>query len=376
MYKSVLYNIKPIQNDYIKIAGFDLDSTLIETKSGNIFPKGVSDWKPKYDNTKMILNELYNNDYTIVIFTNQKNLIKKNKDKEFNIKIKNIQKYFNVPINIFVSTEDDHFRKPCTGMWELFIELLRNYNSNLKILEESFYCGDAAGRYYDESHRDHSYVDKFFARNVKQIGYENIEFKLPEDIFNQSLKPYYDQDYDIYYIDGLHDIPIKNFPWDVIDEALQKQPYIIMMVGPPASGKTTLSKEILQRYQLDNIHYYSNDAKSSQTYLKQIIKQNLNIIIDNTNGPKNTRNKIYDLIDSKQEYNKVLINFDFPREMCNHLNNVRMNELKVKKIPKVVYNIYYKRFEKPSDDEGTIITLTPSEVLIRKSPEYFLFYDI
>ena len=55
------------KNTNKKIYGFDLDSTLIKTKSGAKFPKDSSDWVFLYDNLKYILQKL-NKEYHLVIF--------------------------------------------------------------------------------------------------------------------------------------------------------------------------------------------------------------------------------------------------------------------------------------------------------------------
>ena len=59
-------------------------------------------------------------------------------------------------------------------MWNLFSE---KYNGKNKIdMQNSFYCGDAAGR-KDGKHKDFSDSDYKFALNV------GISFKTPENLF-------------------------------------------------------------------------------------------------------------------------------------------------------------------------------------------------
>lgn len=48
-----------------------------------------------------------------------------------------------VEVQAIIATDDDEFRKPGTKMWDLFLE----HNGDVKVdMENSFYCGDAAGR--------------------------------------------------------------------------------------------------------------------------------------------------------------------------------------------------------------------------------------
>ena len=54
-----------------KIACFDLDSTLIKTKTGKKYPINYNDWDFLYTNTKKILYHLILDNYCIIIISNQ-----------------------------------------------------------------------------------------------------------------------------------------------------------------------------------------------------------------------------------------------------------------------------------------------------------------
>jgi len=54
-----------------KIAGFDMDWTLIKTKSGRTFAKDKDDWEFLYgDKTKEKMSGLHKEGFKVVIFTN------------------------------------------------------------------------------------------------------------------------------------------------------------------------------------------------------------------------------------------------------------------------------------------------------------------
>ena len=118
------------------VASFDLDGTLIRTKSGKKFAKDKDDYKYSFDNVIEKLHNLMENGYKIVIFTNQKG-ISMNKVSKTDI-INKIEKLFPFA-DYFIACNDDIYRKPMIGMYEKFIKLNCEY-------EDMFYVGDAAGR--------------------------------------------------------------------------------------------------------------------------------------------------------------------------------------------------------------------------------------
>ena len=326
-FKSVYYEINDIKE---KIAAFDLDFTLIKPKNYKRFPKDKYDWEVLYDNVKLYLNSLIDNDYCIIIFTNQKGISKgKMTIEDFYFKIASIRKYFDINFSIFISTTDDKFRKPMTGMWDFLLEKTK---VNVDYAN-SFYVGDAAGRIYKKK-KDHSSDDLYFANNIK------LKFFTPEKIFNQN-----DQEHKVKEFDLTSNLSNTNIN-------ISGSKNIILMVGVPASGKSYLSKSF-EGYKIIN----QDKLKSKKKCLdktNKYLKNSNNIIIDNTNPTKETRKEYLDLAD-KYGYNKYLINFNIPKDVAKYLNKYRTQTEGKKLIPDIVYNIYYKKFEEPSSEEGTII---------------------
>lgn len=185
----------------VKIAAFDLDDTLINTKSGQKFARGIDDWRwwtssnNNQLNVKEELKKLAEEKYIIVIFTNQGGVVATNTSKSymsFTGRLNNIfkdlytdgelseiflyaspKKPSNKTQKIRASSDEDHamMRKPNIGMWSELVHYLeeKGYVIDMK---ESFFVGDAAGR-----PKDFLDSDKMFAKNA------NLQFKIPEDFF-------------------------------------------------------------------------------------------------------------------------------------------------------------------------------------------------
>jgi len=54
-----------------KVAGFDMDWTLIRTKSGKTFAKNAFDWDFLYPEVLQKLRNLADDHFSLVVFTNQ-----------------------------------------------------------------------------------------------------------------------------------------------------------------------------------------------------------------------------------------------------------------------------------------------------------------
>lgn len=165
-----------------RIAAFDLDGTLVNTKSGAQFPKGADDWKLFNKKVVTKIRELAEGGYKIVIFSNQggvKSALGGKAASNVKQRVEQIVAELDVPVQVFMATMDDEYRKPQLGMWQFMV-----VNSNGGVapdVSQSFYCGDAAGRAAGEvgGTADFSDSDRAFAANL------GMEFKVPEDVFGK-----------------------------------------------------------------------------------------------------------------------------------------------------------------------------------------------
>jgi bifunctional polynucleotide phosphatase/kinase len=269
-----IWNIQPFYAEYTssnfeyksKIAFFDLDGTIIKASR-----KQTSDFNWLYDNVPESLLKLYLDNYCIIIITNQKNLQIDN--KKINVWCDKISKIFdeiiehsknNFNFKLFVALSDSKYRKPMTGFIELIDHPIDHKNS--------FFCGDACGR-----KNDFADTDLKFAINC------NINFKTPEHFFiNRDMK-YPSIKYPI----------LSNSNTSFEFKPMDKVKEIIVMVGYPGSGKSTITQYINNNYDYTIIN--QDTCKTKKKCIKECInaiKNNKSIIIDNTNPD----------IKSRQEY--------------------------------------------------------------------------
>jgi DNA 3'-phosphatase len=151
------------------IITFDLDGTIITTKSGKTFPKDNKDWKLFDSIIPSILQSAYQEGYCLAIISNQKGNEQVKERKELEEKLDSILSILNVPIDIICSHLDDIYRKPRTGMWEFLYETRwKNFPLISSFTKDNcFYIGDAAGRpVYGGKKKDFSDTDYKFALNL------------------------------------------------------------------------------------------------------------------------------------------------------------------------------------------------------------------
>lgn len=305
-----------IKKEYI--FGFDLDNTLIK------FNLKTDKYELLYDEN-IIMNILNNisKKYNIVIISNQKH----NKYDLFEKKIVSFLEYFKNKINIsvYVSTKNDIFRKPNIGLVNI---IEKDHNNKIK-----YYCGDALGRKGDFSDTDYK-----FALNI------GISVFSPEKIFlNQQISN-------------------KNIIYPKLNEIQYNFNYIpdkkemIIMIGYPASGKSTISQKIQEVGLRNDIYYKIINRDTLKTMNKCIketkigLKYNMNIIIDNTNPSKQDREKFI-VIAKKYNYKIIAIILKTSKEISMHNNYYRSFRYKKELIPEIAYNIYKSKYHNPTKDE-------------------------
>ena len=316
-----------------KIAGFDLDGTLITPKSKRRFPKDKNDWRFISNKVRPILNQLHNTGYTILVFTNQKNLEKRLSKQNFKEKCMNIQSSLGIPIIFYVSLEDNYMRKPFPGMFKLH---MREHPFSR---EDSFYVGDAWSK--TECFSD---SDACFAHNC------GVRFYKAQDFFSLTdPKPYR--------------IPRKRrFAKDPsfvknqlkLAELISDKQYLFI-VGPPASGKTTFCQKYLK-----NFMRLSKDRYKAE--YRNVIQENLSerLVFDITNSGIASREAIEKLLpeDARIGYIVRVI----PKEEAMYLNKYHyfVTHGRTKLLPPVAFHAYYKRMKLP---EGpNVLTLNYSWV--------------
>ena len=160
--------------DSYKIIFSDLDDTLIETISGETFPKGVWDMRIKFD----ILDKIkqFNPSYLFIV-TNQGGIGKFVDKERFETKvsyiagsIKEYTKIKNVDWTYCSSTnKDDPDRKPNTGMFKTITLSNHLFLNKDFTLNDCLMIGDASGK-----PGDFSDSDKKFAENLK-IDYVDVD---------------------------------------------------------------------------------------------------------------------------------------------------------------------------------------------------------
>lgn len=338
-HEGVLYTTDLITSN--KIAGFDMDSTIIKTKSNSKYPVDANDWELLYDNVKDKIKSLYNDNYNIVIITNQSKVEDDKKyETEIKTKIENIINELGVPIKVLIATKQNYYRKPSTGCWELINQFAKLHNIVIDN-NQSFYCGDAAGRVYKKN-KDHSNSDYLFALNCK------LKFYTPEMLFLNKLDTIPEPNWSPLLI------PETQSLYDDNKEIKMNEKQMLILCGSPGSGKSTFCVNNLNKFEVVN----QDKLKTATKCIKmatELMKQNKNIVIDNTNRYAKDRKPYIDLA-KQYMYDVKCLYFKFPKEYVFHLNNQRkfnkFHKHITEPVDKIVIHSWYKYLEEPDISEG------------------------
>lgn len=286
-----------------KYAIFDFDWTLVKPQDGRKFPKEVTDWQYLRHSVPEVLQK-YGKTHHVVIVTDQSKPWKIDQIKAA-LSPLNLE---HLTVVIGVQTQ-----KPNTA---LFHKALPKFNP-----VSAFYVGDAAGRPGDWSDKD-----KVFAHNL------HVTFYTPEEIFPLPKQA-----------------PAKVAP-------LTSE--VIIMIGYPGSGKTTIAKQ----YEKTGYTVISGDEyKTGPAMIKAAAAAATavkSIVFDSTSGTKEKRQMF---VKFAQEHKLPVraIWVKTPIDEAMERNKQRAAITGVKPVPAVAFYLYRKQFEEPQESEGFKLSTSP-----------------
>lgn len=364
--KNTLSKVNPL----IRIAGFDLDDTLI-IRSG---AKNQCRLVDEVIIDKII--DLVKNKYLIIIFTNQSGMSKKKFDlvhwkktveELYQRLMENIPKYY---FAVYAAKQHNMYRKPNIGMWCLMkMDLIEKFGK-INISNRSFFCGDAAGRikagFYKKINSknrkpDFSDTDRKFALNL------GIKFYTPEECFIKE-----DINEEKFILKGLD--PVKFLEADANTEEIPyefipRKKEMIIMVGQPGSGKSFFVNKFIVKKGYVAINQDSLRTKIACEKLVDLsIKENKSIVVDATN-PNVYSRMFYTLKAFNAGYKHIrciIMNTDI--DLSKHLNNVRhvYSNGEIKKVNNIVYNLFAKNYVRPQKSEKFDLIENVNFVFIKK----------
>jgi len=281
-----------------KFAIFDFDWTLVKPLEGRQFPKDVTDWQYIRPSVPKVVHK-YAKDHQIVIVTDQ--------SKPWKIdQIKAVITDLAVDMTVIIGVKQSS-QKPST---DLFLTTFPKFDPS-----KAFYVGDAAGRKGDWSDKD-----KVFAERL------NVKFYVPEELF-----------------------PLESVTIPASVKPVQHKE-VIIMVGYPASGKTTIAKTIFEP-----ASYYRVDGDSLKT-AKAMIKDaekhvdSQSILFDSTAGTKDKRAQY---VAFAQKHNLPVRTLWVQTSIEQSIEN---NKQRGSTVPLIAFYMYRKNFEEPTEDEGFTLT--------------------
>ncbi|KAG8198999.1 hypothetical protein JTE90_001798 [Oedothorax gibbosus] len=338
-----------------KVAAFDMDHTIIGTKSGKVFPVSTDDWRILYAEIPGKLKKLHSEGYKLMLFTNQKGISRgRTSAPDFKKKVERIIQKLGIPIQAMVSTGSGKYRKPNTGMWEYFVQ---KCNQGVAVdIDSCIYVGDAAGRpenWAPKKKKDFSCADRLFALNV------GLKFFTPEEFFLGQKSA----NYKMPAFDPRH---IKTSPLAVkfqpppaeelnSDSVASSSSEVIVFVGFPAAGKSHFASTYL--IPKGYIHINRDNLGSWQKCVAECSKalsKKDRVVIDNTNPDVESRSRYIEL-SKKCGVPCRCFYFVCSLEQAKHNNMYREllgPDEKHKGVTDMVLNAYKSKFKEPSLSEG------------------------
>merc|ERR1712129_400017 len=151
-------------------------------------------------------------------------------------------------------------------------------------------------------------------------------------------------------------------------------PELILFVGPPGAGKSSLASLNFPEYVRANQDTLKTRDKCVKA-VTEALKSGKSAIVDNQNKDKATRKAYLDVAKAAGVASRAVL-LDVPKELCFHLNRYRLlnsqsPEHRAESVPGLVIHSYFKSVDTPTKEEGfaDVLEISLDDFRFRGSPE-------
>lgn len=293
-----------------KLVLFDVDGTLIVSKSGRRWATDADDWIWSSPYVLSMLNKYHTNDWTVALITNQSEWTTNSGIQEKLQSILNaIEETYGWRPYCLVATatkkeKDTVYRKSARGLFDILLTMLKVSRDDITSLQM---YGDASGKADKNPAYRWSDSDRMFAKNI------GATFLRPSELFS----------------------PVKIEPFSSQE--------IVLLMGNPGSGKSTTARSLAH----SGYTHFEQDSIGSKEKVQKVVTEFLkmgsigSLVIDATHGSLKNREPYYELAKK----------YKVPLRILWHVKDGRpYNDLREKPVPEVAYAIYTKHFSDPRED--------------------------
>jgi bifunctional polynucleotide phosphatase/kinase len=283
---------------HTQLALFDFDGTLVKAKEGRPHPLDVDDWEFRRSSVPTVLREFATR-YRLVIVTDQ--------SKPWKVdQIRAVMTHLGISPTLLIAGSKEHY-KPATVL----------FDQAFPRSTAAFYVGDAAGR-----PQDWSDCDKVFAERI------GAPFRVPEEVF-----------------------PLAFPPPRPIPPVVKKE--VVILVGCPASGKTTVAKTLTGYHRVDGDLFKTVPAmlKDARAHVAAS-----SIVFDCTGS---TKKKRAEFIQFAKDHGLPVRILWVTTSMETSMEQNKERAYKgYAYVPPVAFYVYRKNLEPPTEEEGTVLVLS------------------
>jgi bifunctional polynucleotide phosphatase/kinase len=297
-----------------KLVVFDVDSTLVVSKSGRRWASDADDWIWSSSGVPEMLNKYYTNDWIVAFVTNQSEWKSHPEIKEKLASILDkIEEAYGWKPYCLVATasrkeKDIVYRKPARGLFDKLLEILKIGEKDITSLQM---CGDASGETDKNPAYRWSDSDRMFAKGI------GATFLRPNEVFNARE----------------------------VEHVMTRE--IVVLMGNPGSGKSTTAQSLVKK---GYVHFEQDSIGSKEKVFKAVKEflagaDSSSLVIDATHSSLKNREMYYELAKK----------YKLPIRILWHVKDGRpFNELREKPVPEVAYAIYSKHFTDPREDDVVV----------------------